>query len=106
DKEPPLADAASVLTDAFLAQAAPLLRNRDRLGAARSLCAFVEDHLPIHKALLAGGAGEPVRAGMVRAILDAVGRARQHHEEGPLDDLIVFHMASAILNLLGWWLRN
>jgi len=106
DKEALLADVASMMTDAFLAQVAPLLRNRDRLGAARSLCAFVEDHLPIHQALLAGGAGETVRAGMLRAIQSAVARARQHHDDGPLDDLILFHLVSSILNLLAWWLRN
>ena len=106
DKEALLADVADALTESFLAQVAPLLRERDRMGAARSLCAFVEDHLPIHQALLAGGAGETVRAGMLRAIQAAVARARQHHDDGPLDDLILFHLVSSILNLLAWWLRN
>ena len=76
DKEALLADVADVLTRSFLEQVRPLLRQRDRLGAARSLCAFVEDHLPIHQALIAGGAGETVRAGMLRQTLETVGRAR------------------------------
>ncbi len=25
---------------------------------------------------------------------------------GPLDDLLLFHLTSSILNLLAWWLRN
>jgi AcrR family transcriptional regulator len=106
DKEELLADVAEVLTKAFLNQVRPLLRERDRLGAARSLCAFVEEHLAIHKALIAGGAGETVRAGMLRQTLETVGRARGAAGSGPLDDLLLFHLVSAILNLLAWWLRN
>ena len=106
DKEALLADVADVLTRSFLEQVRPLLRQRDRLGAARSLCAFVEDHLPIHQALIAGGAGETVRAGMLRQTLETVGRARTSAGHGPLDDLILFHLVSTILNLLAWWLRN
>jgi len=106
DKEALLADVADMLTQAFLAQVRPLLREKDRLGAARSLCAFVEEHLAIHKALIAGGSGETVRAGMLRQTLETVGRARTSAGQGPLDDLILFHVVSAILNLLAWWLRN
>ena len=106
DKEALLADVADVLTTAFLAQVRPLLRQKDRRGAARSLCAFVEDHLPIQRALLAGGAGETVRAGMLRQTLETLGRARSVPPRGPLDDLLLFHLTSAILNLLAWWLRN
>ena len=106
DKEALLADVADVLTRAFLAQVRPRLRQKDRRGAARSLCAFVEDHLPIHKALIAGGAGETVRAGMLRQTLETLGRARSSASHDPLDELLLFHLTSAILNLLAWWLRN
>ncbi|TAJ69659.1 MAG: TetR/AcrR family transcriptional regulator [Phenylobacterium sp.] len=106
DKEGLLADVADMLTRAFLTQVRPLLREKDRRGAARSLCAFVEDNLAIHQALIAGGAGETVRAGMLRQTLETVGRARSSAPGGPLDDLLLFHLVSAILNLLAWWLRN
>lgn len=106
DKEALLADVADLFTQAFLAQVQPLLREKDRRGAARSLCAFVEDHLPIHQALIAGGAGETVRAGMLRQTLETLGRARTAPPQGPLDDLLLFHLTSSILNLLAWWLRN
>jgi AcrR family transcriptional regulator len=106
DKEALLADVADVLTVAFLDQVRPLLRQKDRRGAARSLCAFVEDHLPIHQALIAGGAGETVRAGMLRQTLETLGRARPQAADDPLDELLLFHLTSAILNLLAWWLRN
>lgn len=106
DKEALLADVADVLTRDFLRQVAPLLRERDRLGAARSLCAYVEGHLAIHQALIAGGAGDTVRAGMLRQAMETVAGARPKAPEGPLDDLILFHVVSAILNLLAWWLRN
>jgi AcrR family transcriptional regulator len=106
DKEALLADVQGQLTQAFMGQVAPLLRQRDRSGAARSLCAFVEAHLPIHRALLAGGAGETVRAAMLNATLAAVQRARPQHADGPLDDLVMFHLVSSILNLLAWWIRN
>lgn len=102
DKETLLADVADQLTQEFLAQVAPILRDHDRRGAARSLCAFVEAHLPIHRALLAGGAGETVR----RQILDTVARARPRHAEGALDDLMLQHLVSSILNLLAWWVRH
>lgn len=106
DKEALLADVADMLTAAFLAQVRPLLREKDRRGAARSLCAFVEDNLPIHQALIAGGAGETVRAGMLRQTLETTARARSSAPGGPLDDLLLFHLVSSILNLLAWWLRN
>ncbi|MBU1375134.1 MAG: TetR/AcrR family transcriptional regulator [Alphaproteobacteria bacterium] len=106
DKEALLADVADMLTQAFLAQVRPLLREKDRRGAARSLCAFVENNLPIHQALIAGGAGETVRAGMLRQTQETIGRARASAPGGPLDDLLLVHLVSAILNLLAWWLRN
>jgi AcrR family transcriptional regulator len=106
DKEALLADVADRLTVSFLAQVRPLLLEKDRRGAARSLCAFVEAHLPIHQALIAGGAGETVRAGMLRQTLETVGRSRRAAPNGPLDDLLLFHLTSSILNLLAWWLRN
>jgi AcrR family transcriptional regulator len=106
DKEALLADVADMLTQAFLAQVRPLLREKDRQGAARSLCAFVENNLPIHQALIAGGSGETVRAGMLRQTLETLGRARTSAPGGPLDDLLLFHLTSSILNLLAWWLRN
>ena len=106
DKEALLADVADVLTGDFLAQVRPLLHQKDRRGAARSLCAFVEGQLPIHQALIAGGAGETVRAGMLRQTLETLGRARGPTPRGPLDDLLLFHLTSSILNLLAWWLRN
>ena len=106
DKEALLADVADLLTQAFLAQVRPLLLEKDRRGAARSLCAFVEDQLPIHQALIAGGAGETVRAGMLHQTLETLGRSRSSAPGGPLDDVLLFHLTSAILNLLAWWLRN
>jgi AcrR family transcriptional regulator len=106
DQDALLADVADLLTRDFLAQVRPLLQQKDRLGAARSLCAYVLDHLPIQKALIAGGAGETVRAGMLRQTLETVGAARTQAADGPLYDLVLFHMVSAILNLLAWWMRN
>jgi len=106
DKEALLADVADVLTRDFLREVAPLLRAKDRLGAARSLCAYVEDHLAIHQALIAGEAGVTVRAGMLRQTMETMAVARVRPPEGPLDDLILFHVVSTILNLLAWWLRN
>lgn len=106
DKEALLADVADTLTVSFLAQVRPLLLQKDRRGAARSLCAFVEAHLPIHQALIAGGAGETVRAGMLRQTLETLGRSRASAPGGPLDELLLFHLTSSILNLLAWWLRN
>lgn len=106
DKEALLADVADKLIREFLEQAAPLLQQRDRLGAARSICTFVAGHLPIYQALIAGGSGETVRAEMLRQTMITMGAARQRKADGPIDDLILFHMVSAILNLLAWWLRN
>jgi len=106
DKEALLADVADLLTESFLAQVRPLLLEKDRRGAARSLCAFVESQLPIHQALIAGGAGETVRAGMLRQTLETVGRSRGAAPRGPLDDPLLFHLTSAILNLLAWWIRH
>src|SRR3569833_4353934 len=76
DKEALLSDVADVLTRDFLRQVAPLLRERDRLGAASSLVGYVEEHLAIHQALIAGGAGETVRAGMLRQAMETVAGAR------------------------------
>lgn len=106
DKEALLADVADMLTGDFLSQVRPLLREKDRRGAARSLCAFVEANLPIHQALIAGGAGETVRAGMLRQTLKTLDRARPPAPHDALDEVLLFHLTSSILNLLAWWLRN
>jgi AcrR family transcriptional regulator len=106
DKEALLADVADVLTQAFLVQLRPLMREKDRLGAARALVTFVQDRLPIYKALIAGGSGDTVRAGMLSQALETVGRARLGSDPRPLDDLLLFHLISTCLNLLAWWLRN
>ena len=106
DKEALLADVADRLTQEFLLRVRPLLEQRDRRGAARSLCAFVLEHLALHKALIAGGSGETVRAEMLRQCLATVGQARRRTPAGPLDDLVLHHLVAAILNLLAWWLGN
>lgn len=107
DKEALLSDIVDSLTADFLHQVAPLLRQRDRRAAARSLCAYVQDRLPVHRALIAGDGGETVRAGLMRQYLAAVTRARpKGPPQSPLQDLALFHLVSAILNLLGWWIRR
>ena len=84
----------------------PLLLQRDRRGAARTIVTFVEAHLAIYKALIAGGSGETVRAEMLRQTMTTLAATRQRQPEGPLDDFIFFHLISAILNQLAWWLRH
>lgn len=106
DKEALLSDVADMLTKAFLERVRPVLLVQDRRGAARSLCAFVEDNLPIHMALIAGGSGETVRAGMLRQTLETMAQARPVEGRSPYDELLLFHLVSTILNLLAWWLRN
>ena len=106
DKDALLADLIDNLVRDFLTQAAPWLRQRDRAGAARFLCEFVESRLASYKALIAGGSGETVRAEMLRQTMATMSQARPHQPEGPLDDLILFQTVSGILNLLAWWLRN
>jgi len=82
------------------------MQQRDRPAAARTLCQYVLDHLAIHKALLAGGSGETVRAEMLSQAMAVMAASRQRQPDGPLDDLLLFHVVSTILNLLSWWLRN
>jgi AcrR family transcriptional regulator len=106
DKDALLADVTDNLVRDFLTQAAPWLQQRDRVGAAKFLCAFVEDHLAIYKALIAGGSGDTVRAEMLRQTMATMSQARARKSEGPLDDLVLFQTVSGILNLLAWWLRN
>jgi AcrR family transcriptional regulator len=106
DKDALLAEVSELLISEFLQQVRPLLLQRDRAAAARTLCRYVLEHLAIHKALIAGGAGETVRAEMLRQAMTVVAAARVRAPDGPLDDLILFHVVSSILNLLAWWLRN
>ncbi|HEY8004648.1 MAG TPA: TetR/AcrR family transcriptional regulator [Phenylobacterium sp.] len=106
DKDALLSDVADRLVQDFLRQVRPLLQQADRRAAARSMCLFVADHLPLYKALLAGGSGETVRAEMLRQTMATMAQARQKPPEGALDDLILFHLVSATLNLLSWWLRH
>ena len=106
DKEALLTDVAGRLTQEFLGRVRPLLEQKDRRGAARSLCDFVLEHLALYRSLIAGGSGETVRAGMLRQTLETVGRSRRAATHDPLDDLLLFHLTSSILNLLAWWLRN
>jgi AcrR family transcriptional regulator len=106
DKEALLADVAGRLTQEFLGRARPLLEQRDTRGAARSLCDFVLEHRALHRSLIAGGSGETVRAEMLRVCLRTVAEARPTRPRGPLDQLLLFHLVSSILNLLSWWLLN
>jgi AcrR family transcriptional regulator len=106
DKEALLDDVTDVVTQDFLAHVRPLLRARDRLAAARALCAFGEENPTIHKALIAGGAGETVRAGLLRRTLEVAARTRTDTAPSVLDDLLLFHVISTGLNLLAWWLSN
>jgi len=106
DKDALLADVADKLIREFLQRVAPLLQERDRAAAARSMCDFVLEHLSIYKALIAGGSGETVRAEMLRQTMATMSATRKRKADGPLDDLMLFHLVSATLNLLAWWLRN
>jgi AcrR family transcriptional regulator len=106
DKEALLSDVAERLTQEFLGRVRPLMEHKDRRGAARSLVDFVLEHRSLYRALIAGGSGETVRAEMLRVCLATVAEARPPRPRGPLDELVLFHLVSAILNLLAWWLRN
>lgn len=106
DKDALLAEVSELLIREFLQQVRPLMLQRDRAAAARSLCQYVLDHLAIHKALLAGGSGETVRAEMLHQAMTVMAASRQRPADGPMDDLLLFHVVSTILNLLTWWLRN
>jgi AcrR family transcriptional regulator len=106
DKEALLADVADLLTQEFLGRVRPLLEQRDRRGAARSLCDFVQEHLALHKALIAGGSGETVRAEMLRTVMGTIAGARPQAPAGVLPDLLLRHLVAAILNLLAWWLSH
>jgi AcrR family transcriptional regulator len=106
DKDELLADVADKLTRDLLDQVRPLLIERDRLAAARSLCDFVVEHLAICKALIAGGSGHTVRAEMLRQSMATVAMVRHRAADNVLDDLVLFHVVSATLNLLAWWLRH
>ena len=106
DKDALLSEVADLLIREFMTQVRPLLLQRDRLGAARTIVYFVLDHLPIYKALIAGGSGETVRAEMLRQTLTTMAATRQRQPEGPRDDFIFFHIVSTILNQLAWWLRH
>ena len=106
DKDALLAEVADRLTQEFLGRVRPLLEQRDRRGAARALCAFVLEHLALHRALIAGGSGETVRAEMLRTVMATIAEARTQKPVGPLNDLLLFHLVAAILNLLAWWLGN
>lgn len=106
DKDELLAEVSELLIREFLLQVRPLMLQADRPAAARSLCRYVLDHLAIHKALLAGGSGETVRAEMLSQAMSVMAASRQRKPDGPLDDLLLFHVVSTILNLLSWWLRH
>lgn len=106
DKDALLADVTDRLIREFLQRVAPLMQERDRAAAARSMCDFVLEHLAIYQALLAGGSGETVRAEMLRQTMLTMTAARGRAPDGPVEELVLFHLVSSILNLLAWWLRN
>ena len=106
DKDALLADVIDALVREFLAQAAPWLMRRDRVGSAKFMCDFVLARLPIYKALIAGGSGETVRGEMLRQTMATMAQAGERRPEGVRDDLVLFQIVSGILNLFAWWLRN
>ena len=106
DKESLLADVAEVLTLDLLQMMNPLFLQGNSLAAAQALCAFVVEHLSIHQALLAGGAGDAIRSWLLPQIMAKVkaGVVVQRHD--PISDVVLFHSVSATLNLMAWWLRQ
>ncbi len=106
DKEALLGEVADQLIREFLDQVRPLMLQQDRTAAAKTLCRFVLDHLPLYQSLLAGGSGVSVRAEMLRQTMTTMTAARRRPLEGPLDEFLLFHVVSTILNQLAWWLRN
>src|SRR5262249_40669401 len=81
-REARLADVADGLPQEFLGRVRPLLEQRDRRGAARSLCDFVLEHVSLYRSLIAGGSGETVRAEMLRVCLHTVADSRPQRPRG------------------------
>jgi AcrR family transcriptional regulator len=104
DKDALLADVTDLLTQDFLARIRPLLQQRDRRGAARSICDFVLEHEALYRALIAGGSGQTIRGEMLRQCLATVANTRQ--PAGPLDEVIQLHLVSTVLSLVAWWLGH
>lgn len=106
DKETLLADVAEVLTLDLLQMINPLFMQGNSLAAAQRLCAFVLEHESIHRALLAGGAGDAIRSWLLPQIMGKVNASRSTQQTDPIIDVVLFHSVSATLNLMAWWLRQ
>ena len=74
--------------------------------APKDASKITQENPALHKALIAGGAGETVRAGILRHTAEVISRTRISADPGLLDDLLLVHLISASLNLLAWWLKN
>lgn len=83
----------------------PIMDNDDSLGACSLLCAYVAEHRSLWKALLLGGAAASIREALLSASRKSAETRARSHSWLPTD-LGVVLVASAIVELLTWWLSQ
>ncbi len=105
DKDALLAAVADTMVDDLLAIIMPAFLEEDTNAASIAICRYVDEHRPITRALLAGGAETNVRR---HIIARAIERAdlRTIAQPGVPFELVITHCVAATLNLLTWWLEQ
>ena len=104
-KESLLEDLATEQIERLVALTLPVLESVDGRASCRALCDYVMEHRTLWSALLAGGAAGAMREEFIR-VSKQVAAKRVNHLSWLPTDLGVIFSASAILEILTWWLRQ
>ncbi len=105
DKDALLSDVADTLVDDLIAIIMPAMQNDDTAAAAVAICRYVDEHRPISRALLAGGAETTIRRHIIERAIAHAKIWNVPPREVP-HELIVTHSVVASLGLLTWWLEQ
>jgi AcrR family transcriptional regulator len=104
-KESLLRDLAAEQIDGLVNMALPALDAVDSRAACLALCAYVHERRALWSTLLTGGAAGSMREEFIR-IASRVAAERMETGARIPAELGAVHAASAIVEILAWWLRQ
>jgi AcrR family transcriptional regulator len=105
DKDGLLSAVADTMVDDLLAVIMPAFLEEDTLAGSVALCQFVDQHRPITRVLLAGGAETNVRRHIIARAIESAHFRTVADDRVPFE-LVITHCVVATLGLLTWWLEH
>lgn len=106
DKQALLTDVFASLVDEIEARLRPALSADDTLGAARALCAYVEENRVVCRALNAPDVNTYIRDRLLGRSAALAQRTAAKSQGWLPADLRVVYSVTSIMAILGWWMQS